>query len=253
MVTTPAPAGIEPAEIAGLATLLAHAYVRVVDTYYQEWQLPLPEAAKRARAPITEEMALTALDYKHVSFWSIGRLAEKEPEAALRLWAEIKRLAAEEWQSGQRAAAVLGLENEPWQRAQFLMIRQGFINEWQPTGDVERALLEMLAQAFFSWQLWLERITMWVEMENIQTGNRRGNRPEHTGLVTTFEAIEQATTMADRFNRLFLRTLRALRDLRRYTPVVTINNPQQVNVGTQQVNVSSAAIETHTGANQRQA
>ena len=45
--------------------------------------------------------------------------------------------------------------------------------------------------------------------------------------------------MADRFNRLFLRTLTQLRDLRRYAVPVTINNPGQVHIaanGGQQVN-----------------
>ena len=52
----------------------------------------------------------------------------------------------------------------------------------------------------------------------------------------------QAADMADRFNRLFLRTLRHLRDLRRYNLPVMINNPQQVNIaadGGQQVNVNA--------------
>ncbi len=44
--------------------------------------------------------------------------------------------------------------------------------------------------------------------------------------------------MADRFNRLFLRTLRALRDLRRYAPSVTVQHAGQVNIGGQQVNVA---------------
>ena len=44
--------------------------------------------------------------------------------------------------------------------------------------------------------------------------------------------------MGDRFNRLFLRTLRALRDLRRYAPSVTVQNVGQVNIGQQQVNVA---------------
>jgi hypothetical protein len=52
--------------------------------------------------------------------------------------------------------------------------------------------------------------------------------------------------VADRFNRIFMRTLRQLRDLRRYSPV-TINNPNQVNIandGGQQVNVSSSKAKT---------
>ncbi len=44
--------------------------------------------------------------------------------------------------------------------------------------------------------------------------------------------------MIDRFNRLYLRTLRALWDLRRYASAVTIQNAGQVNIGQQQVNVA---------------
>jgi hypothetical protein len=47
--------------------------------------------------------------------------------------------------------------------------------------------------------------------------------------------------MVDRFNRIFLRTLRALRDLRRQEPVV-VRRAGQVNVGHQQINV---AMERH--------
>ena len=44
--------------------------------------------------------------------------------------------------------------------------------------------------------------------------------------------------MAGRCHRTFLRALRALRDLRRYTPSVLVQNAGQVNVGSQQVNVA---------------
>jgi hypothetical protein len=56
--------------------------------------------------------------------------------------------------------------------------------------------------------------------------------------VTTVEAIDQAAAMVDRFNRLFLRTLRQIRDLRRYSPSLVINNPSQVNIANQQVNTT---------------
>jgi hypothetical protein len=45
--------------------------------------------------------------------------------------------------------------------------------------------------------------------------------------------VNQAAEMADRFNRLFLRTLRQLRDLRRYNLPVIINNAEQVNLATE--------------------
>jgi hypothetical protein len=42
--------------------------------------------------------------------------------------------------------------------------------------------------------------------------------------------IEHAMQMMDGYNRLFLRTFRQLRDLRRYSTPITINNPRQVNI-----------------------
>ena len=44
--------------------------------------------------------------------------------------------------------------------------------------------------------------------------------------------------MVDRFHRIMMRTLRALRDMRRYAPKIIVQNAGQVNVGEQQVNVS---------------
>jgi hypothetical protein len=55
------------------------------------------------------------------------------------------------------------------------------------------------------------------------------------------EATEQWAATVDRLNRIFLRTLRALRDLRRYAGPVIVQNAEQVNVGGQQVNVSAGA------------
>jgi hypothetical protein len=42
--------------------------------------------------------------------------------------------------------------------------------------------------------------------------------------------IEHTMQMMDRYNRLFLRTLRLLRVLRWYSTPITINNPGQVNI-----------------------
>ena len=59
--------------------------------------------------------------------------------------------------------------------------------------------------------------------------------------MTTAQALEQSAALADRFHRMFLRSLRALRDLRRYSSPVVVQRAGQVNVGGQQINVASAA------------
>jgi hypothetical protein len=56
--------------------------------------------------------------------------------------------------------------------------------------------------------------------------------------VSEHQSTEQAAAMVERFHRMYLRSFRALRDLRRYAPSVVVQNAGQVNVGGQQVNVS---------------
>jgi hypothetical protein len=99
-------------------------------------------------------------------------------------------------------------------------------------------LIDVLAQAQASWLYWMGTLTTWTTLESA-SGKRL--REEHgcwqPPRVRDAEAVEQAAAMAERFNRIFLRTLRALRDLRRYTPAVVVQNAGQVNVAGQQVNV----------------
>ena len=53
--------------------------------------------------------------------------------------------------------------------------------------------------------------------------------------------------MVDRFNRLFTRTLRSLRDLRRYSASVVVQNVGQLNLGQAQVNITKAEAPPETG------
>ena len=61
-------------------------------------------------------------------------------------------------------------------------------------------------------------------------------KPPRIGVA---ETIDQSAAMVDRFHRLFLRTLRALREHRRHAPQVVVQNAAQVNVGAVQQNVAA--------------
>jgi hypothetical protein len=52
------------------------------------------------------------------------------------------------------------------------------------------------------------------------------------------EATLQAAETAESFHLSAMRTLRSLRDLRRYATTVSIQNAGQVNIGEKQVNLS---------------
>ena len=63
-------------------------------------------------------------------------------------------------------------------------------------------------------------------------------KPPRVGVA---ETIDQSAAMMDRFHRLFLRTLRALREHRRHAPTVVVQNATQVNVGAVQQNIAADA------------
>ena len=93
-----------------------------------------------------------------------------------------------------------------------------------------------MAQALAGEFFWMERLTERSSLEGVDSGQMR--RCWKLPTVTATQAIDQAAGMVDRFNRIFMRTLRALRDLRRHTPLVIVQNAEQVNVAEQQMNVT---------------
>ena len=162
----------------------------------------------------------------------------------LRCTTHIKQVARDHLESGQRAAEIVASElMRPWIKASYLALRESFIADWKPTGSIEVRLIEMLAQLYSSYEHWMalsvQRVAFDYEQEHYKIKERGKWRVK---AVSGDAEANQAADMADRFNRLFLRTLRHLRDLRRYNLPVMINNPQQVNIaadGGQQVNVNA--------------
>jgi len=167
---------------------------------------------------------------------------QNESGSALEVYEHIKQAAREHLEGGGRASAVVAGEMlGPWVTASYLALRESFIADWKPTGSIELRLIEMMAQLYTAYEHWtglsVQRVSFDHEQEQYrikQNGKWRVMQVEPNTEVT------QAAEMADRYNRLFLRTLRQLRDLRRYSVPVMINNPQQVNIaadGGQQVNL----------------
>jgi hypothetical protein len=102
-------------------------------------------------------------------------------------------------------------------------------------------LIEMMAQLYTSYERWMELSVQRVEVQCLEERFQIEVRGKWRATGVNGDAdAQQAAEMADRYNRLFLRTLRQLRDLRRYSVPIMINNPEQVNIaadGGQQVNV----------------
>jgi len=222
-------------EVSSLARVLADAYQRQVAWRRKELAEELPEADRRVRARDDPHGQQQAPDVPsdQVSWSSLIPLIEANPEAAWAIWDVVKAEAAEELASGHRAALALCWNDGPWQRARFLAIRQAFIDEWQPRGGIELTLLDQMAQAHSLYLEWVERTHMQASLEASSLERQivlHGRwKPRQ---ISAAESLDQSAQMAERWQKVFVRALRALRDLRRHAPAVVVAGPcGQVNVG----------------------
>jgi hypothetical protein len=185
--------------------------------------LTTEEAVSKADEPCSLSRMWKVQDCppEDVTWADLQELVGKTGARAMDRWEEIKGEALEELRSGHRAGAVLlGRHSRPFELARFLAIRAELTEGWQPRNGVERQLIDQMAQAQAGLFFWQERLY-------------------DDAVVDLPDVAEQAGAMVDRFNRMFLRPLRALRDLRRYSTPVIVQNAGQVNVGGQQVNVAA--------------
>lgn len=194
-----------------------------------------------------------------IGFRHLAELQDNCPVLAQNLWEMIKREAAQEFESGHLAADALepaDYMTDAWNRASYIGIRESFIEEWQPKGGIEMSMIDAIAQAWLQLQFWTKQSVLraktqpreehsqfhqWKQWSKQTFAKQWDDGFWDPPTVSEKEAIEQAAQMAERCQRMYFRAIRSLRDWRRYTPQVTINNPQQVNIaadGGQQINVS---------------
>src|SRR5262245_3890179 len=206
-----------------LAAELAAAFGRMVGHFRDHCQLSPDEARARAADTPDErvERSLTCPP-SAVSWSDLDGIARRDPAAALARWEEVKDAARGEVRSGHRAARALeGNDSACWTRARFLAIRSELTAAWRPRNAAEQHLIDQMAQAQeLVWQ-WMDTLTTYHQMPT--TRRSRGNgfgegfRPPS---VSDAEAQEQAARMVERFHAMYLRSLAALRQLRRQPPVV---------------------------------
>jgi hypothetical protein len=111
-----------------------------------------------------------------------------------------------------------------------------------PRNGIERQLIDTMALAQSSYFEWLETLACRTSLKSVSQKKLDEEAPWIPPRVSEAEAVEQAAAMMDRFNKIFLRSLRALRDLRRYSRPVIVQNAAQVNVGGQHLNVTKSVI-----------
>jgi hypothetical protein len=238
---------LERAEGLQIVQEITQSFISSLEFYKSDWggNKPHDEA-------VTESLQLyewrrsyvAGLQPEKVEWGHIAAVAEVSVEDSLKLWMKVRRAAEEELESGWRSANVTGNKTEPYALAQFLAIRDAFADQWQPQGGIESAMIDMLAVSFSLYMYWTT-IGHQRAIRDCDEQEKTLSRYETKGWKPPYQyeanAIDQANRLADGYNRQFLRVLRQLRDLRRYSPVVIQNNGGQVNVATdggqQQVNV----------------
>jgi|SRR5665811_5763 len=231
-------------ETGALASQLARAYRRMAAFYRDQLELTGPEADRRARgADMTPEDAAADLErIRHappdqVSWFQLSHIVERDPDAATALWHDLKTASREELASGHRTAAALAWQGSPWDRAQFLAIRESFRDDYRPRPGIEAAMVDMAAEAFSTWLQLSERYQRLAgtdaELEEASLDRHGKWRMPHYTSADHEAAIEAA---AERAHLRVLRTVKALSDLRRQA--VYVSHAGQVNVAHQQVNVA---------------
>jgi hypothetical protein len=233
----------DDAETRQVLTEAAQSFIDTIEFYKKDFGEPKShdEAVEEAlKIYEGRRQRVAGLQPREVTWGHMAALAEVNPDDALMLWQRVRQAADDELESGKRGAKVVGHNADPYALAQYLAIRDAFADQWKPQGGIESAMIEMLAWAYslqMYWSTTAHQRAIGICDDQEKTLKRYASSGWKSPHQSVADAIEQAHSLADGYNRQFLRVLRQLRDLRRYAPVV-IQNAQQVNVGSQQVNVS---------------
>jgi hypothetical protein len=183
------------------------------------------EAATKAKTETIIKTPASSLTWAQVT-----ELARTDPELAEQKLGALRLEAAEELRSGHRAARINQTVNAtPLERARHLALSDEMRRQFQPRNGIEDVLLQNLVQAQSQYEHWLA-----IYVRHDSFGVKKPNddaEPFETPRLTEAEAIEQAMDMVERWQKMLLRCLRALKEWRRQ-PIIVAN---QVNIAEQQI------------------
>lgn len=242
----------EPVEARAIARHMAENYRQSLayqmDRHRRHTKLNYSEAAEQAersaydmRNPSPEHVErIHATPLDELDWFALETLELNQEGEGWEKWQQIKGQAREELLNGVYGTEiVIDRFANPLKRARYAVLREELTKQWQPRDFIEQTLIEQLAQTYFLYTRWIHISACWAfrEMETLSKYEAEYSPPR----LSDKQAEEHALAMADKFHRLFQRTLRALRDMRRYAPVI-VQNAGQVNVGAQQVNIGPPVL-----------
>jgi hypothetical protein len=246
---TPAPdPSADPAELGDLAREMAAAFGEMVGDYRKHCELSPEEAHRRVAENSPESLdRILKAPPDEVSWFDLDTLAQEDESLALKRWAQVKAAARDQVRSGHRAARVVEDAGGPWERARYLAVRSELAAAWEPRNTAEQMLVDQLAQ----WQVllwrWQEVLSAWTTCASCGPRRAKKGEPYETMRLSEAEALERAMQKVEKLHGLYLRTLKALQDLRRPRPVVAVRHSEQVNVAHQHQEVSLDGLRIALG------
>jgi hypothetical protein len=261
-MVTPSTTSIKPVtetEIRDLAELEASRRTMVetmcqhIDWYVKIYGVPKAEAAEQVRIPAGQ--AVLERPPEHVTWWDVQRALETDAAQGQALWQRVKEEARRELRVGVRQGKSLErrVNSTPYERAEYLVILESLIASLEPRDGLEMLLVQQMASAHEQHLRWQTVAAHRIEeeswqgerdrrraLERMRPADRERYQSEEGWLPprqTDAEAIEQAVLLADRYQRSFLRMVKAFRDNRRTFGSLVVAGGQ-VNIGEQQVNVA---------------
>ena len=242
-------------ELAASRRELVASVTGLIDSYVRHWQETPAAASERARQPLPFDPAAQGTD--QVGWSALANLLEHDAERGQALWQWLKEEAHKELTAGIRTSRSLERPgtSRPYERAQFIAALQGLRQALRPHDPLEELLLQQMASAYDLHLRWQTILVQRMETEAWQ-GERDKRRalenmsPAQRERYAAVEgwlpprsseaaAIEQAMMLADRYQRAFLRLMKAFRDNRRLFSTLVVEGGQ-VNIAEQQVNVAEA-------------
>jgi hypothetical protein len=164
-------------------------------------------------------------------------------------WAKTSAEAREEYLTGAFLIKELGAERllHPKMVATLLSLRRSLLADLKATTAADMMLVDLAVLGYYNAlrvQGWIGNLSLWVEHELFGQSApavklRRQHGPfEGLAVEESLKRLgEQLLPLLDRSNRMMVRNLKAIKELRQgQTPAVTVGQAQQVNVASQQVN-----------------
>jgi hypothetical protein len=238
----------DAAEMNELARELAAPFAEKLKAYREHAKLTAEQAVQLIAQDASEDIdRVLNAPPDAVSWLDLYSLGDKDANLALERWKQIKEAARNEIRIGYRAARAVEDDGGPCELARFLAIRAELIEDWQPRNTVEQHLVDQLAQ----WQVllwrWQEAMTNWSNASISDSRQAKKGVPYERMRLCEADALERATKKVDLFHRLYLHTLKALKDQRRPHPSVAVRHAEQVNVGPVRISLNCLGMPFQGG------